>query len=59
VLRVIQASAGMGAPSAPLIEVGEPAELEVVADVLTEDAVTAWESPDVLAAPSSAVFRRP
>jgi HlyD family secretion protein len=40
VLRVIQPSAGTVAPSAPLLEVGDPAELEVVVDVLTEDAVT-------------------
>jgi HlyD family secretion protein len=39
VLRVIQASAGMVSASTPLIELGDPTELEVVVDVLTEDAV--------------------
>ena len=39
VLRVIQPSAGLVSPSAPLLELGDPAELEVVVDVLTEDAV--------------------
>lgn len=39
VLRVVQSSAGMVLPSTPLVEVGDPTELEVVADVLTEDAV--------------------
>ena len=39
VLRVMQASAGAVAPSTPLVELGNPAEMEVVVDVLTEDAV--------------------
>ncbi len=39
VLRVMQASAGTVAPSAPLIELGDPTQIEVVVDVLTEDAV--------------------
>lgn len=39
VLRVIQSSAGMVAPGAPLLELGDPTELEAVVDVLTEDAV--------------------
>ncbi|NOU29011.1 MAG: HlyD family efflux transporter periplasmic adaptor subunit [Polyangiaceae bacterium] len=39
VLRVLQASAGAVSPSAPLLELGDPTELEVVVDVLTEDAV--------------------
>jgi HlyD family secretion protein len=39
VLRVVQSNAGVVAPSAPLVEVGDPADLEVVVDVLTEDAV--------------------
>lgn len=39
VLRVLQPSAGMVSPSAPLLELGDPTELEVVVDVLTEDAV--------------------
>jgi len=40
VLRVMQSSAGTVLPSTPLLELGDPAELEVVVDVLTEDAVT-------------------
>lgn len=39
VLRVMQSSAGMVAPSTPIVELGDPTELEVVVDVLTEDAV--------------------
>ena len=39
VLRVVQSSAGAIAPSTPLIELGDPREMEVVVDVLTEDAV--------------------
>ena len=39
VLRVIQSSAGTIAPSTPLVELGDPREMEVVVDVLTEDAV--------------------
>jgi HlyD family secretion protein len=39
VLRVVQSSAGMVSPSTPLIELGDPTELEVIVDVLTEDAV--------------------
>jgi HlyD family secretion protein len=39
VLRVEHESGGVVAPGAPLIEVGDPAALEVVVDVLTSDAV--------------------
>lgn len=39
VLRVLQKSAGPVALGAPLLEIGDPADLEVVADVLTTDAV--------------------
>jgi len=39
VLRVIQSSAGVVGPGTPLVEVGNPAALEVVVDVLTNDAV--------------------
>lgn len=39
VLKVVQESEGTVALGAPLLEIGEPSELEVVADVLTTDAV--------------------
>lgn len=39
VLRVLQPSGGPVAPSTPLLELGDPRDLEVVVDVLTEDAV--------------------
>lgn len=39
VLRVMQESEGVVSIGAPLLELGEPADLEVVVDVLTTDAV--------------------
>jgi HlyD family secretion protein len=39
VLRVLTASAGVVAPGTPLLELGDPQRLEIVADVLTADAV--------------------
>ena len=39
VLRVLQKSEGPVASGAPLLEIGDPADLEVIADVLTTDAV--------------------
>lgn len=39
VLRVIQESAGVVQAGSPLIEVGDPADLELVVDVLSSDAV--------------------
>jgi len=39
VLKVIQQSAGIVNAGAPLLEVGDPAALEIVTDVLTADAV--------------------
>lgn len=39
VLKVVQESEGMVAPGAPLLELGDPADLEVVVDLLTQDAV--------------------
>jgi HlyD family secretion protein len=39
VLRVLQKSAGVVAAGTPLVEVGDPEALEVVADLLTTDAV--------------------
>jgi HlyD family secretion protein len=59
VLRVLQGSEGVTPAGAPLIELGDPGALEVVADLLTEDAaqITAgtpvqlahWGGPTVLA----------
>ena len=59
VLRVHEADARVVAAGAPLLEVGDPSQLEVVADVLTDDAlqvapgvvalVTVPGSPDTLA----------
>ena len=48
VLRVFEESARIIAPGTPLLEVGDPGELEVVVDVLSEDAVKI--------APGAAVF---
>lgn len=58
VLRVLQQSEGVVAPGTPLLEVGDPAALEVVVDVLTADAVRIetgapvrierWGGPEVL-----------
>ena len=39
VLRVIQQSEGAVQPGTPLLELGDPAALEIVVDVLTSDAV--------------------
>jgi HlyD family secretion protein len=39
VLRVVQEHAGVVQPGTPLIEIGDPTAVEVVADVLTTDAV--------------------
>jgi len=39
VLRVFRDSAGTVAPGEPLLEIGDPASLEVVADLLSRDAV--------------------
>ena len=39
VLRVLQPSAGIVPPGAPLLEIGDPAGLEVQVDLLTPDAV--------------------
>lgn len=39
VLRVLQESATVVAPGTPLVEVGDPADLEIVIDVLSTDAV--------------------
>lgn len=60
VLRVIQQSEGAVQPGTPLVELGDPAALEVVVDVLTSDAVhiqpgakvsiERWGGPDALRA---------
>jgi HlyD family secretion protein len=39
VLRVLTQSAGVVGPGTPLVELGDPQRLEIVADVLTADAV--------------------
>jgi HlyD family secretion protein len=39
VLRVLEESAGPVQPGTPLLEIGDPSALEIVADVLTSDAV--------------------
>ncbi|HZW08589.1 MAG TPA: HlyD family efflux transporter periplasmic adaptor subunit [Phycisphaerales bacterium] len=39
VLRVLQESAAVVGPGAPLVEIGDPADLELVVDVLSSDAV--------------------
>lgn len=39
VLKVLQESEGVVQPGTPLLEIGDPAELEIVVDVLTTDAV--------------------
>jgi HlyD family secretion protein len=58
VLKVLQPSAGMVMAGTPLLEVGDPTRLEVVVDVLTEDAaqirpgtpvqLANWGGPDTL-----------
>jgi HlyD family secretion protein len=60
VLRVIAQSEGVVAPATPLVEIGDPARLEVVVDVLTADAaaiepatpveLTGWGGPPLRAA---------
>lgn len=60
VLRILQANEGVVQPGAPIIEVGDPAALELVVDVLTTDAVhiragqkafiERWGGPEALAA---------
>ena len=40
VLRVLHESAGVVAAGEPLVEIGDPADLEIVADLLSADAVT-------------------
>jgi HlyD family secretion protein len=47
VLRVIQQSEGMVQPGTPLLEIGDPATLEVVVDVLTADAIELKPGTDV------------
>ena len=40
VLRIMQESAAVVQPGTPLIEIGDPTDLEIVVDVLSSDAVT-------------------
>ncbi|MDX8463400.1 efflux RND transporter periplasmic adaptor subunit [Mesorhizobium humile] len=39
ILRIVQESEGMVQPGAPLVEIGDPLDLQVVADLLSTDAV--------------------
>ena len=48
VLRVFQKSAGLVAAGTPLIEVGDPAALEIVVDLLTTDAVQVRPGTEVV-----------
>ena len=48
VLRVIAGSEGVVGPGTPLVELGDPARLELVADVLTADAVAIRPGADVV-----------
>lgn len=48
VLRIMQESEAIVLPGAPLIEVGDPADLEIVVDLLSEDAVRVSEGDRVL-----------
>jgi HlyD family secretion protein len=43
VLRVFQESEGVVAPGTPLLEIGDPSNLEIVVDVLTSDAIRVRE----------------
>jgi HlyD family secretion protein len=47
VLRVLQASEGTVTPGTPLLEIGDVARLEVVAELLTTDALQAGPGRDV------------
>lgn len=47
ILRVLHESAGVVAAGDPLVEVGDPAELEIVADLLSTDAVRIREGHPV------------
>lgn len=47
ILRVLHESAGTVAAGDPLVEVGDPAELEIVADLLSTDAVRVREGQPV------------
>ncbi len=59
VLKVVRRSAGVVSADAPLMEIGDPANLELVVDLLSEDAVrisdgqkaiiTGWGGPDLKA----------
>ncbi|MBY0587846.1 HlyD family efflux transporter periplasmic adaptor subunit [bacterium] len=47
VLRVLQESSAVVSPGTPIIEVGDPADLEIEVDVLSEDAVKIRSGQDV------------
>lgn len=48
VLRVLRESEGVVASGEPLVEIGDPHDLEIVADLLSADAVKVAEGADVL-----------
>ncbi|MDP6951204.1 MAG: HlyD family efflux transporter periplasmic adaptor subunit [Alphaproteobacteria bacterium] len=48
VLRVLRESEGVVASGEPLVEIGDPHNLEIVADLLSADAVTVAEGAEVL-----------
>jgi HlyD family secretion protein len=48
VLRVLRESAGVVAPGEPLLEIGDPQDLEIVVDLLSADAVRVEAGQEVL-----------
>lgn len=48
VLRVVRESAGVVTPGEPLVEIGDPRELEIVVDLLSADAVRVERGQEVL-----------
>ena len=48
VLRVVRESAGVVNPGEPLVEIGDPADLEIVVDLLSADAVRVQPGQEVM-----------
>lgn len=48
ILRLLQESEAIIAPGAPLVEIGDPGELEIVAELLSADAVRVREGAEVV-----------